>query len=385
MASSLGPFQKNAIYDLPRIQLPAFGFVFILTYKKMSDNKGSKPVCKYGPKCYRKNPAHFEEFTHDQSRRTSPEQTQARSPSPGRTSLNEENSAKNNASASNKKRNLEDTTTETDNNGGSDSRTQKKQKRSSDSSIEPPVTMPDASPSDSGEPDLPKTVVTFPSDPNGLHLGYWRDDPAELPVFVASNRSKCGGVCKNEGRNLFHALYSVLTEKLKTCDPFSKVPLKKAIDLLSSRAEKGASLEDLYQASSSASKRKPLARPFHGLGMVVPYDKKHDIGYRPLPESNRSLKRILERVATAATDVARDEALDSLQELVTNVQFANDEGDPGMGLELGQDIFSFDRSGPVFNSIIKHLLEVAYDLLNRKPFATILEVHLDRRGDNPCR
>ena len=30
-----------------------------------------------------------------------------------------------------------------------------------------------------------------------------------------------------------------------------------------------------------------------------------------------------------------------LQELVTNVQFANDEGDPGMGLELGIDAFCF--------------------------------------------
>ena len=30
-----------------------------------------------------------------------------------------------------------------------------------------------------------------------------------------------------------------------------------------------------------------------------------------------------------------------VQELVTNVQFANDEGDPGMGLELGLNAFAF--------------------------------------------
>ena len=35
------------------------------------------------------------------------------------------------------------------------------------------------------------------------------------------------------------------------------------------------------------------------------------------------------------------QALDVLQELITNVQFANDEGDPGMGLELGLDAFTF--------------------------------------------
>ena len=38
----------------------------------------------------------------------------------------------------------------------------------------------------------------------------------------------------------------------------------------------------------------------------------------------------------------KNKAFDALQELVTNVQFANDEGDPGMGLELGNlDSFSF--------------------------------------------
>lgn len=40
-------------------------------------------------------------------------------------------------------------------------------------------------------------------------------------------------------------------------------------------------------------------------------------------------------VATASTPEARARAYDVVQELVTNIQFANDEGDPGAGLELG--------------------------------------------------
>ena len=37
-----------------------------------------------------------------------------------------------------------------------------------------------------------------------------------------------------------------------------------------------------------------------------------------------------------ADEDVKNKAFDALQELVTNVQFANDEGDPGMGLELGK-------------------------------------------------
>ena len=28
------------------------------------DGDSAKPMCKYGKKCYRKNPVHFEEFRH---------------------------------------------------------------------------------------------------------------------------------------------------------------------------------------------------------------------------------------------------------------------------------------------------------------------------------
>ncbi len=33
--------------------------------KKPGDRKSdTRPVCKYGAECYRKNPAHFEEYRH---------------------------------------------------------------------------------------------------------------------------------------------------------------------------------------------------------------------------------------------------------------------------------------------------------------------------------
>merc|ERR1711915_1065753 len=95
----------------------------------------------------------------------------------------------------------------------------------------------------------------------------------------------------------------------------------------------------------------------------VPYNKKTEVGYREIPETTASLKKIFTRVVEAEDEDQRNKALDVLQELVTNVQFANDEGDPGMGLELGLDAFSF--GGAALHNTIRHLLGVGYELLDR--------------------
>ena len=89
------------------------------------------------------------------------------------------------------------------------------------------------------------------------------------------------------------------------------------------------------------------------------------------------MKKIIKNVVEAETEKEKDLAFDVLQELVTNVQFANDEGDPGMGLELGLDLLC--SGGDVLHNTIKHLLCVAYDLLDRDQFGTIVKAHLERR------
>ena len=88
------------------------------------------------------------------------------------------------------------------------------------------------------------------------------------------------------------------------------------------------------------------------------------------------MKNILE----AETEAEQNRAFDVLGEIVTNVQFANDEGDPGMGLELGLDLLCYEGDGERLHNTIKHLLGVAYELLNREEFATIVNCHLGRRN-----
>ena len=83
------------------------------------------------------------------------------------------------------------------------------------------------------------------------------------------------------------------------------------------------------------------------------------------------------KVNEAESDSQKDKANDVLQELVTNVQFANDEGDPGMGLELGIDAFC--AGGDRLHKYVEHLMGVAYDLMGRQEYARIVRAHLKRR------
>ena len=87
------------------------------------------------------------------------------------------------------------------------------------------------------------------------------------------------------------------------------------------------------------------------------------VGYREIPETPASLKKILKNILEAETEEEENRAFDVLGEIVTNVQFANDEGDPGMGMELGLDLLCY--GGQRLHNTINHLLGVAYELLDR--------------------
>ena len=87
---------------------------------------------------------------------------------------------------------------------------------------------------------------------------------------------------------------------------------------------------------------------------------------------------MLNKIATCSDDKARcDQAFEPLQEIITFVQFANDECDYGMGLELGLNLFSHGH--PYFHNVISHLLPLAYDLLRREEYGKIVQQHLSQR------
>ncbi|XP_041336075.1 histone PARylation factor 1 [Pyrgilauda ruficollis] len=211
------------------------------------------------------------------------------------------------------------------------------------------------------------------------HMGYFRDVPDELPVWVGANEAKKGCVISQVGDNVFAAVKLFLSKKLKEVADKKKNAILKDIDekLTRTAKELGYSLEQKTLKMKQRDK-KVVTKAFHGAGLVVPVDK-NDVGYRELPETNANLKKICKAIVDAPTDEERVKAFAPIQEMLTFVQFANDECDYGMGYELGMDLFCYGSH--YFHKTVGQLLPLAYTLLKRNLFAEIIEQHLGSRRE----
>ncbi|NWU99576.1 HPF1 factor, partial [Upupa epops] len=211
------------------------------------------------------------------------------------------------------------------------------------------------------------------------HMGYFRDVPDELPVWVGANEAKKGCVISQVGDNVFAAVKLFLSEKLKEVNDKKRSTLLKDIDdkLTRTAKELGYSLEQKTVKMKQRDK-KVVTKAFHGAGLVVPVDK-NNVGYRELPETNANLKKICKAIVDAPTDEERLKAFAPIQEMLTFVQFANDECDYGMGYELGMDLFCYGSH--YFHKTVAQLLPLAYTLLKRNLFADIIESHLAQRQE----
>ncbi|KAM6939920.1 histone PARylation factor 1 [Xenentodon cancila] len=217
------------------------------------------------------------------------------------------------------------------------------------------------------------------SEDSQRHMGYYRDTPDSFPAFVGENEAKKGCTITQMGDNLFAAVYLYLLRKRKERSG-NKAELKAWKDLeakLRDKAETlGFSLEQKTKGMKQRDK-KVVTKTFHGAGIIVPVDK-NDVGYRELPETDAGLKKICKAIVEARNDDERVKAFGPVQEMITFVQFANDECDYGMGYELGIDLFSYGSH--YFHKVIKQLLPMAYNLLKRNLFGDILEAHLSSRS-----
>uniref|UniRef100_A0A2K5KF57 Histone PARylation factor 1 n=1 Tax=Colobus angolensis palliatus TaxID=336983 RepID=A0A2K5KF57_COLAP len=118
------------------------------------------------------------------------------------------------------------------------------------------------------------------------HMGYFRDSPDELPVYVGINEAKKNCIIVPNGDNVFAAVKLFLTKKLKEVTDKKKINLLKNIDekLTEAARELGYSLEQRTMKMKQRDK-KVVTKTFHGAGLVVPVDK-NDVGYRELPETD---------------------------------------------------------------------------------------------------
>ncbi|XP_055958976.1 histone PARylation factor 1 [Patella vulgata] len=199
-----------------------------------------------------------------------------------------------------------------------------------------------------------------------------------MPAFVAANSAKENGNIVFRGQNLFASLKYFLEEKIKSKDVSSD--LKKKTESLLKRfleyaEEHGMDLDYKSQVTKNRDK-KVVCKTLHGAGIVVPVDE-NEVGYRPVPETPADLRKMLRKIAESKTDKERDKNFEPLQELITYIQFANDECDYGEGLELGLDLFT--HGGSVFHTTILSLLPLAYQLLRRDEYSKIIEAHIKKR------
>ncbi|KAK1175639.1 histone PARylation factor 1 isoform X3 [Acipenser oxyrinchus oxyrinchus] len=210
------------------------------------------------------------------------------------------------------------------------------------------------------------------------HMGYYRDSPDALPVFIGANEAKKGCSLSQMGDNMFAAVRLFLTKRQK-----EKSNKKQDRSLCSLEEELTAAAEKLGYSLEQKSKemkqrdKKVVTKTFHGAGIAVPVDE-NDVGYRELPETDASLKKICKVITEAPNDEARIQAFAPIQEMMTYIQFANDECDYGMGYELGIDLFCYGSH--YFHKVVRQLLPMAYNLLKRTLFAEIIAAHLASRN-----
>ncbi|KAL9971852.1 hypothetical protein ACROYT_G018064 [Oculina patagonica] len=227
--------------------------------------------------------------------------------------------------------------------------------------------------------DPPEFLTVIKGDDEaGFHLGYYRDDPKSLPVFVASNQAKKTCEFTVLGENLFAAVSKFLGDFLKT--PEGKSKQKSLKTLQTSLTTKAKKLKYNLESSTPAIKarnKKVNSKTFHKAGIVVPVDA-NEVGYRPLTVTDGELKKILKRITEGKDEKEKEQGSEDLQEIMTLVQFANDECDYGMGLELGLDLFCFGSER--FHNVILQLMPLGYRLLGRDEFAEIVEIHLEHRN-----
>lgn len=226
--------------------------------------------------------------------------------------------------------------------------------------------------------DPPEFQTVLKGDDDKLfHVGYFRDDPKSLPVFLASNCAAKDGVFSQLGENIFGAVNSILSDMKKSANPFLQSKIQRLQKTLQEHAnENDFTLETKTQAMK-ARNRKTVSKTFNGLGLLVPVEKKTEVGYRELIESDANLKRILNKVVNSDRQEDKDKAFDQLQQVITAANIANDECDFGTSVELGLDLFAF--GGSELEQSALQLLSTGYSLLGRKEFSKIARVHINHR------
>lgn len=221
--------------------------------------------------------------------------------------------------------------------------------------------------------DPPEFQTLIIKDSSSYHIGYFRDDPDEKEPIVVCNDAEKSCSIEPLADNLLAAVYGEIQKRKSK---------NRKLELIEQKLKQMCDHYNVKYLNANKNIRKREAKVnskiFNNFGIVVPVDK-NDVGYRPLTVSDAELKKILNKICQIDHLESRKKSnyYSQLMNLVSCVNFANDECDFGMGLELGLDLFC--SGDQFFHSLIEFLLSVSYDLLNRSQFGQIIKSHIKNR------
>lgn len=218
--------------------------------------------------------------------------------------------------------------------------------------------------------DPPEFFLIFSGDTDGLHWGYWFDDPDNSPNYcLVDYYSRDAFELTEDGETLFEAFRLQLEgccmttlEYIET-DPHieqSRLAYESRLESYAlyrsrlmryatgGRAEVGAEYLEKYTIISD---RSVIADTFEGMGIVVPTAL-----YRQLSLNDQELR------TRAVADA-------DLSEIVAEALCALAEGFPGTALKLGKDLWV---GNPAQKQAAYRLLEGAYTALKRPTLGALL-------------
>lgn len=224
--------------------------------------------------------------------------------------------------------------------------------------------------------DPPEFFTVLAGDTDGLHWGYYLDDPAAGEGCVASYYANDAFELYADGDSLFEAVRMRVEQHYRDCEDYrfedpehaedydqtlqALDALRAAIQQYSTagRGETGAEYEERYPPRVIRSAR-VVAATREGMGIVVPPEL-----YRPLRVKDKKLWSLLRKE-------------DDPAELVGEARRALREGFPGTALKLGKDLWSFAAGRRA--EYAYELLDAAYAALGREPLRRVLQAHRANR------
>jgi hypothetical protein len=192
--------------------------------------------------------------------------------------------------------------------------------------------------------DPPEFITLLWGEPDGLHWGYWFDDPSTGKAVVASYYHSDAFNISQQGYDLFTALENYLDEVKETMEEYLREDRKNAREYQKAIAQ----INEIGMISRKYSRteawdRRIAAPTRDGMGIVVAPEQ-----YQPLLDTDRFLQW------DYSPTIAEVEAMyRAVSALATNY--------PGTELKLGKDLWIY----PEFHETSYQLLEHAYKLLDR--------------------